>query len=323
MSEAAPGPKQMSTPRALWALSRPKGMLFVSILPMIGFAYAYWDHGCEDATLAPFGKMALLALVWAVPHAGTMWLNAGLDRDDKPTLFGDSVPVPAHIGWYAYPTFVFSIGLAFSLSIGLGVCVVLCTILSILYSHPKTAWKAHAWGGPFVNAAGYGALSPLGGFFLAGYAPTIRGAVVLAVAVTWITTAYFAAQAFQEDEDRERGYRTLVVTRGAAFTLRLTRGLFWVAGGSTLALAALGWFPRVVLVALPGFLWVDRLIAQWQREPKGGDESWARRFFLRMFWVAISVLVCVSVDYSWTRTETGRPGGLATASGHFEKRACE
>ena len=52
MSEAAPGPKQMSTPRALWALSRPKGMLFVSILPMIGFAYAYWDHGCEDATLA-------------------------------------------------------------------------------------------------------------------------------------------------------------------------------------------------------------------------------------------------------------------------------
>lgn len=312
----------LQTMRSLWSLARPKGMLFVSFLPMIGFAYAFWDHGCEDPSYAPFGQLALLGLCWAVPHAGTMWLNAGLDRDDKPTLFGDSVPVPPRVSLYAYPTFAFSIALAFWLGVGVGVCVVLCTALSILYSHPRTAWKAHAWGGPFVNAAGYGALSPLGGFLLSGYAPTIRGAVVLAVAVVWISTAYFAAQAFQHDEDRERGYRTLVVVRGPAFTLRLTRALFWVAGGGTLALAAFGWFPRVVLVALPGFVWVDRLIADWERQPRGGDESWARRFFLRMFAVAASVLVCVSVDYGWTRAETGRPGGLSTASGRFEPRAC-
>jgi hypothetical protein len=298
-------------------------MLFVSFLPMIGFSYAYWDHGCEDPTSAPFGKLALLALCWAVPHAGTMWLNAGLDRDDKPTLFGESVPVPAHVTLFAYPTFAFSIALAFWLGIGVGLCVVGCTVLSILYSHPRTAWKAHAWGGPFVNAAGYGALSPLGGFFLAGFAPTIRGAVVLAVAVVWISAAYFAAQAFQESEDRERGYRTLVVVKGPAYTLRLTRALFWIAGGGTLLLAALGWFPRVVLVALPGFVWVDRLIADWERLPGGGDESWARRFFVRMFQVALVVLLCVSADYAWTRDHTGLPGGLATASGRFEPRACE
>lgn len=309
--------------RCLWALARPRGMLFVSFLPMIGFAYAYWDHGCEDPTYAPFGKLALLGLCWAVPHAGTMWLNAELDRDAKPTLFGESVPVPAHVSLYAYPTFAFAIGLAFWLGTGVGVCVVLCTILSILYSHPRTAWKAHPWGGPFVNAVGYGMLSPLGGFSLSGFAPTVRGAVVLAVAVAWISTAYFAAQAFQEEEDRERGYRTLVVVKGPAYTLRVTRALFWIAGGSTLALAAAGWFPRVVLVALPGFVWVDRLIARWQEQPHGGDETWARRFFLRMFWVALAVLVCVSVDYGWTRRETRLPGGLATASGRFEPRACE
>lgn len=309
--------------RSLWALARPRGMLFVSFLPMIGFAYAYWDHGCEDPSYAPFGKLALLGLCWAVPHAGTMWLNAGLDRDDKPTLFGESVAVPPHVSRYAYPTFAFAIGLAFWLGAGVGVCVVLCTILSILYSHPRTAWKAHAWGGPFVNAVGYGALSPLGGFFLSGFAPTIRGAVVLAIAVAWISTAYFAAQAFQEEEDRERDYRTLVVVKGPAFTLRLTRALFWVAGGGTLALAAAGWFPRVVLVALPGFVWVDHLVAGWQAQPRGGDETWARRFFLRMFWVALAVLVCVSIDYGWTRRETGLPGGLSTASGRFEPRACE
>jgi 1,4-dihydroxy-2-naphthoate octaprenyltransferase len=313
----------MSTARALWALARPKGMLFVSILPMIGFAYAYWDHGCEDPTLAPFRTMGLLALAWAVPHAGTMWLNAGLDRDESPTLFGDSVPVPPHVGLYAIPTFVFSIALGFWLGVGVGVCVVLCTILAILYSHPKIAWKAHAFGGPFVNAAGYGALSPLGGFLVSGYAPTIRGAVVLSIAICWISTAYFAAQAFQEDEDRARGYRTLVVVRGAAFTLRITRALFWISGGATLALAAFGWFPRVVLVALPGFLWVDHLIARWQQQPKGGDESWARRFFLRMFAVALAVLVCVSIDYAQMRDAHGLPGGLATAGGRFEPRACD
>jgi 1,4-dihydroxy-2-naphthoate octaprenyltransferase len=298
-------------------------MLFVSFLPMVGFAYAYWDHGCEDPSYAPFGKLALLGLCWAVPHAGTMWLNAGLDHDDKPTLFGESVPVPANVSRYAYPTFAFAIGLAFWLDTGVGVCVVLCTILSILYSHPRTAWKGHAWGGPFVNAVGYGALSPLGGFLLSGFAPTIRGAVVLGVAVAWVSTAYFAAQAFQEEEDRERGYRTLVVVKGPAFTLRLTRALFWVAAGGTLALAAAGWFPRVVLVALPGFVWVDRLLVRWREQPRGGDETWARRFFLQMFWVALAVLVCVSIDYAWTRRETGLPGGLTTASGRFEPRACD
>lgn len=312
----------LATVHALWVLARPKGMLFVSLLPMIGFAYAYWDHGCEDATLAPFASLALLGLAWAVPHAGTMWLNAGLDRDDKPTLFGESAPVPRHIDLYAYPTFAFSIALGFWLGTGVGLCVVLCTILSILYSHPKTAWKAHAWAGPFVNAAGYGALSPLGGFLLAGFAPTVRGAVVLLVAVTWISAAYFAAQAFQEEEDAARGYRTLVVTRGAAYTLRLTRGLFWIAAASTIALSAFGWFPRVVLVALPGFAWVDRLIVDWQKQPHGGDETWARRFFLRMFAVTMAVLVCVSVDYGLSATKQAR-GGLATAAGRWEPRACD
>jgi hypothetical protein len=35
-------PAAIGTLRALWALARPRGMLFVALLPMIGFAYAYW-----------------------------------------------------------------------------------------------------------------------------------------------------------------------------------------------------------------------------------------------------------------------------------------
>ncbi len=320
-SEAPPA-GALGLARSLVALARPKGMLFVSLLPPIGYAFAYWDHGCEEPGARPFVKMALLALTWAIPHAGTMWLNAGLDRDESPTLFGESVPVPPHIARYALPTFAIALGLGFWLGVGVGACVALCTLLAILYSHPRTAWKAHAWGGPFVNAVGYGALSPLAGFFYAGFAPTARGALVLALSVVWVTTAYFAAQAFQEQEDRARGYRTFVATHGAAATLRLTRGLFFVAGAGTLGLAAIGWFPRAVLAALPGFLWVDRLMVAWQRVPGGGDESWARRFFVRMFLVAISVLAVVSVDYVVVLERSGLAGGLATAGGHDEPRAC-
>lgn len=318
-------PKPAAPPglvRSLVTLARPKGMLFVSLLPPIGYAYAYWDHGCEEPGFTPFGKMALLALTWAVPHAGTMWLNAGLDRDESPTLFGESVPVPPHIHRYAYTTFAFAIALGFWLGLGVGVSVVLCSLLSILYSHPKTAWKAHAWGGPLVNAVGYGVLSPLGGFLYAGFAPTLRGALVLALSVVWVSGAYFAAQAFQEEEDRARGYRTFVAIHGAAATLRLTRALVLAAAVGTLGLAAAGWFPRVVLVALPGFFWVDRWMAAWQRQPGGGDESWARGFFVRMFAVALVVLAFVSVDYAWKIQEQGLAGGLATAAGHDEPRAC-
>ena len=308
---------------SLWALSRPKGMLFVAFLPMVGYAFAFWDHGCEDPSAHPFGILLLLALAWAVPHAGTMWLNAGLDRDEKPTLFGESVAVPKHIQLFAYPTFLFAIGLGFWLSLGTGVCVILCSLLSILYSHKAFAWKAHAYGGPFANLIGYGALSPIGGFLVADFAPTMRGALVLVIAMTWILSAYFAAQAFQFDEDSERGYRTLVVVKGPAFTLTLTSTLYRLAALSTLALAAFGWFPRVVLIALPGFLWVDFLLRDWRKQPKGGDVSWAKKFFIRLFMVSLVVLVFVCVDYEWRRRETGVPGGLATMHGHDEPRACD
>jgi drug/metabolite transporter (DMT)-like permease len=41
-----------------------------------------------------------------------------------------------------------------------------CVALAELYSHPKTAWKAHPWLGPLVNVIGYGLLT---GFFISAY----------------------------------------------------------------------------------------------------------------------------------------------------------
>lgn len=298
-------------------------MLLVAILPLIGFGFAYWDHGCVAPGLTALPTMLFLMLVWAVPHAGTMWLNASLDRDESPTLFGHSVAVPPRIEWLAYATLIFSLSVAAIAELRLMLAVLGCAVLSVLYSHPKTAWKGHAVLGPLTNVLGYGVLSPLGGFFLSGYPATLRGAAVLFTSMPWIAAAYFAAQAFQQEDDRARGYRTLVATHGPLVTLRVTRAMFHLALALTFALSAAGFFPRVVLVAMPLFFWVDRVLVLWMREKDGGDASWAKRFFVRLASVGFLILALVSVDYEWSMRTLGLPGGLATASGHAEPRACE
>lgn len=313
----------VSLVRTLWALSRPRGMVLVALLPMMGFTFAYWDHGCLATGYEAVPRLAFLGLVWAVPHAGTMWLNAALDRDDKATLFGEAVAVPRGIEWFGYVTLALSLSAAAWASLPLAACVVGCAALSILYSHPTTAWKGRAILGPAANAVGYGILSPLGGFFLADMPATWRGLVVLVTAVPWILCAYFGAQAFQEEEDRARGYRTLVATHGAVATLRVTRACLWIALALTLGLSALGWFPRLVLFCAPLFLWVDRLLVLWLRVPGGGDASWAKRFFLRLVAAGLVVLALVNVDFELSRRETGLGGGLTTASGRFEPRLCD
>lgn len=315
------------TPRrvvsALWTLTRPFGMLLVALLPLIGFGFAYWDHGCIAPGLSAVPSLLFLMAVWAVPHAGTMWLNAALDRDESPTLFGRSVAVPPHIEWLAYATLIASLVAAAVADYRLMLAVLACAILSVLYSHPKTAWKGHAILGPLTNVLGYGVLSPLGGFFLSGFPATVRGAAVLLTSVPWIAAAYFAAQAFQQEDDRARGYQTLVATHGPVVTLKVTRAMFHLALLMTFALSAAGWFPRTVLLAMPLFFWVDRVLVHWMREPGGGDASWAKRFFSRLSLVGLIIVLLVSLDYELSMRELGLPGGLTTASGRFEPRVCE
>jgi 4-hydroxybenzoate polyprenyltransferase len=296
--------------------------LLVSLLPVLGYSWAYWDHGCEVPDLRAVPHLLWLALLWGVPHAGTMWLNAALDRDETATLYGAAARVPPGIERWAYVTLAFSLVAAFATDVGLGVCVLACAILSVLYSHPKTAWKGHAILGPATNAIGYGVLSPLGGFFYAGLPGTWRGLAVLVTTVPWMLTAYFAAQAFQEEEDRARGYRTLVAVAGSVVTLRVTRICLWIALVLSVAIAIVGWVPRIVLVPLPLFLLLDRYVVQWSRQPKGGDASWAGRFFARLGGVALLVLVVTCVDYELAMRSRSLPGGLATSGGLEEPRVC-
>ncbi|MDQ3033455.1 MAG: UbiA family prenyltransferase [Myxococcota bacterium] len=308
--------------RALWKLARPKGMALIALLPIIGFSFAFWDHGCLLAWDEAIPRLALLGLLWAVPHMGTMWLNAALDRDEGQVLFGDAAPVPEGIEKYAYATIVLAVVVAFVAHVGLGACVLGCAILSVLYSHPRTAWKGHALLGPLANAVGYGVLSPLGGWLYAELPPTPRGLAVLCVSVAFICAAYLAAQAFQEEEDRARGYRTLVALRGARTTLTVTRALLIVSVVLTIGLAALGWFPRGVVLSAPAFFAADRVLVKWREVPGGGDGTWAARFFVRLAIAGLMCLAAVSIEFTWGQSQGLPLGGLGTESGHPTTRVC-
>jgi hypothetical protein len=127
---------------------------------------------------------------------------------------------------------------------------------------------------------------------------------------------YFAAQAFQADEDRDRGYRTLVATHGPTVVLRTARACITAAIAGGLLLAAMGWLPRACLLCLPGWWLLDRWLVAWTEAPAGGSASWAKGFTQRLLWVGLVGLLGAFLDYAWDSHE-GRPvAGLGTAAGH-------
>ncbi len=255
-----------ASPRLLWGLLRPQGLGFVLLLPWFGYGFGHWSWGLDLREGQAF--LTLLA-AWACLHAGTMWLNAGLDRDQGEVLWGKALPVPDAIERFAALALVAAPSLAWFAGPAPFLCAAACSLLAVLYSSPHTAWKAHPVGGPLVNVLGYGVLSPLAGWWLVGVEPGPRTGIVFTAMAALTLGIYFAAQAFQQREDAARGYRTLVVTHGPAATLLAARLLFGAGFGALFALTAAGWLPRPCLVALPFALYVDHGFGAWRRDVLG------------------------------------------------------
>ena len=132
-----------------------------------------------------------------------------------------------------------------------GLCAGFCALLAVGYSHPAVGWKARPLAGPLVNVAGFGLASPLAGYALVRVPLDLRSALLLLIAALTVLGAYFVAQAFQQREDAERGYRTLVATAGPAVVLGAARLAFGASFGLGLGLALIGWIPRMCWIALP------------------------------------------------------------------------
>ncbi|TVQ87073.1 MAG: hypothetical protein EA397_19165 [Deltaproteobacteria bacterium] len=302
-----------------WVLARPAGVWAAALLPLVGYGWAHWDRA-----LIAWNQewVPLLLLAWLSLNVGTLWLNAARDRDVSDVLFGRAVRIPRRLSLAGYGALALAVGLSLVLeNPWIAGMTVSCAILSVLYSHPKTAWKGHPVLGPLTNILGYGMLSPGVGYALVGTPLTQRTVVITIIIALIVLSAYFAAQAFQAEEDRARGDRTLVVTHGPRATLIATRMCFGSAVLLGLALVLFGWLPLALLGALPGLWWIDRLLARWSRCPLGGDVSDAKRLARAVFAVTVLTLSLAAGDYIYHSVYTYPVAGLSTQAGHPPDRA--
>ncbi len=303
----------MATALRLLLLARPKGLMLIALIPAVGYGFALWQRGSTVAARYVLPDLGLLWLSWALGHAGSLWLNALLDRDEGGVLLGRAVPVPSIAGPAAYVALALSLAVAWPLGLGAFGCAVVCAVLAIAYSHPRVALKGRPVGGPLVNGFGYGSLSPIAGWAAAGGVVTWRAGLTLAFVVLFILGVYFAAQAFQADEDRERGYRTLVVTHGPRWTLRVARACVGAAALGAIVAAAAGAFPRLMLLTAPAWWWADRFLSRWTDAPGGGDSSMAAEWIGRLSVGGLGVILAAYVDHLVKLLDGAPPGGCGTA----------
>jgi 4-hydroxybenzoate polyprenyltransferase len=302
----------MSTASALWTLARPALLPFVLALVAVGYGWAHWDRALP---LHDARGIALVLLAWTALHAGTLWLNAAVDRDEGEVLFGTAVRPPPGTDYAGYAALAVGLPIAMAGDLQAGIAYLGCALLAVLYSHPRVLLKGHEVGGPLVNIVGYGLLSPLAGWAVVDVAPNPRTWVVWAECGIGVFGVYLAAQAFQQAEDRARGYRTLVATRGPQAVLRLARCSLGAAVLVGFALVAAGWVPRIAGFGVVGWWHVDRHLAAWERVPDGGTEYQARVFAARMMRLVAFGVALVFGQYA-VDSFMGRPvAGLGTAAG--------
>lgn len=303
----------MGVASRLLVLARPKGAMLIATLPVAGLGYGLWERG---STLHPFVLLPTIGILfasWVFGHAGAMWLNAVLDRDEGEVLLGRSVPVPRHTGLAGYVALALSVSTSSLIGGVTTACAAICALMAILYSHERTALKGRAFAGPLVNGLGYGSLSPLAGFAAAASVPTWRAVGSLGFAVLFILGIYFAAQAFQQQEDRRRGYRTLVATHGPRLTLLIARlCLTTTAIGATM-FAVVGAHPRPGLIAVPLWFWMDRHLAAWSKKPDGGEEADATRLVAIVTLAACAMIAGAYAHQGWALYHGDPTGGCGTA----------
>lgn len=299
--------------KALFALARPRMLPFIWLLVLGGYGFAHWDR----ALMGRGGGALLLALLaWTLLHAGTMWLNAALDRDEGEVLWGEAAAVPPTATAWGYGALLACVVVGWAAGPAVGACSAGCALLAVLYSHPATVWKAHPLGGPLVNGLGYGLLSPIAGFSAAGVSPTWRALAVLGLGLCGVMAAYYAAQAFQEDEDRERGYRTLAARKGGAAAVQAVRLWTLLGLGGAVLLAAAGWVPRPMLVFVPAAVWLDRYLVAWRDREGGPDSAGARGYATRLFSLCMLGLALLFAVYLRASYRDEPVAGLNTAAGH-------
>ncbi len=298
----------------LWRLGRPRLLTHLLAMVLGGFGWAHWNRAL---VFTGADELMWVLAAWTALHFGTMWLNAAVDKDEGEVFFGQATPVPPGTDKAGYVALAIAVGLGAQASPIAGAATAVCAGLAVAYSHPSILWKGHPVFGPMVNALGYGILTPLVGWSCVGLPLDPRTVAMVVLAMLAVLGAYFSAQAFQEEEDAERGYRTLVVTHGPQATLRASAALLGASWVGMSILAAIGWLPRPLLLAAPLWWWVHRWFVHWLEEADGGSEAHARELARRVGWLVLIAFALVFGEYARESVEGEPVAGMGTASGHF------
>lgn len=215
-----------------------------------------WDGG----TTAAF-----LALHLFLYPAATAF-NAAHDRDRGPVSGLERPPAPPP-GLVPFSILWAAAGAPLALAAGALFAAVFAAAAfwSFAYSHPRTRWKAHPGRSAAAIALGQGALGFAAGWVAAGGGGGSVEALALGGAGAALAALglYPVTQAFQVEEDRARGDRTLAVALGPARALRLGALALAAAGALTALLVARRFGPPDAFLIALGFtglaLAVERL----------------------------------------------------------------
>jgi len=274
-------------------LARPKGTVLLLGAPLTGYGFAHWDYALPPTR--PLA-LALVLVAWLALSAGSLWLNAALDGDEGGALFADRAPRPRGLTTYAYAALAVAVAFAVAADRAAGLACGAAAALAVLYSHPRTTWKASPVLGPLVNVLGYGVLSWLAGWAVVRVPMSAATAAAMALLSVFVLGMTFAAQAFQRDDDARRGYRTLVVTHGPEACLRAASACARVAVAGVAVLAAAGVYPRLCLLGIPAFLGAERVMARWRAAPDGGAPADAARYALAMLAGGVTLVALAYLD---------------------------
>lgn len=215
-------------------------------------------------------------------YGGATAFNGYHDRDSGPIAFLKRPPAPwRRLELYAVAIQVLSILALTTVRPLAGLVASIMVLAGTAYSHPKWRWKASTWGSTLAVSLGQG----MGGFFLGylvpgGNLPPSLDSLLLAGAAGLVTAGiYPITQAYQIEEDRERGDITLPVRVGWRATL-LFSAIATSMGLSLLAVAGIGYIPSIGIAAsaaAPVF-YGFALAAWWRRfdglDP-GRNHDWA------------------------------------------------
>ncbi len=158
----------------------------------------------------------------ALMTGGTLAINSAFDQDEGDIGYLKAPPKPPeHLAAFASVLLGTSAILAFLLPLPFALLNLGCVVMSVLYSVPPPRLKARAGWDLLINCVGFGLLTPLAGWALAGR--PFSGAILLAAIgfAFLFATLYPMTQIYQVAEDSRRGDRTLVIQLGIGLSLAL------------------------------------------------------------------------------------------------------